>query len=128
MIMSRYTSSSMYHLGAFTAISGLLDSTKDSYDPKYKNVAAFSNNVQLALSYFKEAYYPISRFTKVYPWVERLMTGGSQQVLEARRDVWEANRLLVECNVGYLMLEKLRVLNEFKKCSEGGKNIVDKLL
>jgi hypothetical protein len=117
----------MYHLGAFTAVAGLLESTKESYDPKSKNVAAFNNNVQLALSYFKEAYYPIGRFSKVYTWVERLMTGQSQQVLEARRDVWEANRLLVECNVGYLMLEKLRVLNEFRKCREGARNVVDKL-
>lgn len=49
-------------------------------------------------------------------------------MLEARRDVWEANRLLVECNLGYLMLEKLRVLNEFGKCRDGARNIVDKLL
>jgi hypothetical protein len=43
----------MYHLGAFSSISALLQTTKDSYDPKYKGIAAFNNNIQVAISYFR---------------------------------------------------------------------------
>lgn len=53
MLMTRYSTSAMYHLAAFNQIQALLTSTKETYDPKCKNLAAFSNNVQMALTYFR---------------------------------------------------------------------------
>lgn len=128
MIMSRLSSSAIYHLGAFSSIAGLLEITEASYDPKFKGLATLNNHIQVALSYFKEAYAPILRFSRVFSWVEKLMTGQSATIIDGRRDIFEVNKRLVECNIGYLMLEKLRMLGEFKKCKEGARNIHDKLL
>lgn len=43
--------------------------TKDSYDPKFKEQVVFQKDLDVALSYFKEAYHPIARFYQVYDWV-----------------------------------------------------------
>lgn len=128
MIMSRLSTSAIYHLGAFSSIAGLLEITEASYDPKFKGLATLNNHIQVALSYFKEAYLPLLRFSRVFPWVEKLMTGQSASITDARKDIFDVNKLLVECNIGYLMLEKLRVLGENRKCKEGARNIHDKLL
>lgn len=128
MIFSRLSSSAIYHLGAFSSIAGLLELTEQSYDPKFKGLAAFNNHIQVGLSYFKEGYMPLQRFWRVFDWVEKLMTGQSATITDAKKDIFRVNKLLVECNIGYLMLEKLRVLGENKKCKEGARNIHDKLL
>lgn len=70
---------------------------------------------------------PLVRFSRVYGWVEKLMTGQSSGITDARKDIFDVNRMLVECNIGYLMVEKLRVLGEYRKCKEGARNIHDKL-
>ena len=95
MIMSRLSSSAIYHLGAFSSIAGLLEITEASYDPKFKGLATLNNHIQVALSYFKEAYLPLLRFSRVFPWVEKLMTGQSASITDARKDIFDVNKLLV---------------------------------
>lgn len=118
----------MYHLAALNQIGALLESTKETYDPKCKTLAAYSNNVQTALTYFREAYLPLYRFGGVFKWVEKLMTGGSTNFVDTQRQIFEINKTVVETNLGYLSLEKLRILNEHAKCRDGAKYIHDKLL
>lgn len=69
MILTRYTISSIYHLGAYNSLMSLHQMTKDSYDPKFKEQVVFQKDLDVALSYFKEAYHPIARFYQVYDWV-----------------------------------------------------------
>jgi hypothetical protein len=104
MIVSRYSASTIYHIGAFSSIAVLRETTKNSYDVKFKGLAAFNNSIQVALSYFREAYLPLARFSRVYSWVEKLLTGKSATIIDAQRDIFEVNKMLVECNIGYLML------------------------
>jgi hypothetical protein len=110
MVTSRYSGSAIYHLGTFSNILALLETTKDSYDPKSKGLAAFNNNIQAAMIYIREAYLPLSRFSRAYSWVEKLLTGKSATIIDGHGDIFEVNKMLVECNIGYLMLEKLGFL------------------
>lgn len=81
MIMSRYTISSIYHLGAFSSLMSVHQMTKESYSPKFKDHIIFTKDVDVAISYFKEAYFPIVRFSSVFSWVEKLLTLASQQYM-----------------------------------------------
>lgn len=127
MIMFRYIVSSIYQLGSFSAFAEIFTTTKDSYNPKFQELASFSQQLSVATSYLTEAYEPLQRLNGVFTWLEKLMTPNSQQFLETKKEVFKCHSLIIEVNIGYLMLEKLRLLGEFRKCKEGAKNIVDKL-
>ena len=127
MIMFRYSLSALYHLGAYSSFMNIIQMTRESYNPKFGGLSTFSQQINVAALYLKEAYAPLARFHGVFSSVEKLLTPASHQFIELRKEVFGAHKLLFEVNLGYLILEKLRLLGEYRKCKEGAKDMVDKL-
>lgn len=53
MIMTRYTFSSIYHLGSYSSFMTLIPMTKASYEQKFKDLSVFTSQLSVATSYLK---------------------------------------------------------------------------
>jgi hypothetical protein len=81
MIFSRYNTSSIYHMGAFTHLDFILNETINSFDKSYKNTSKFVTNLQAAYKYFNEGFQPLKRLKDVYQTLELLFSKNNKSTL-----------------------------------------------